>query len=146
LRSRAAPVKPAQAHGPCRSHRGTDLVARGGTGRRRQIPLDSVEQVYSHDFDRLAPLGSSSNLPSGWALAEAGTGANGSYTASSGALTLGDTYSYGEASTERALGTLLDTANIPTIGARFRNRTGAPISWLSIRYAGEQWRRGNDGG
>jgi hypothetical protein len=109
-----------------------------------QISLGSVETVYSQDFDTLAPLGPSSSLPPGWALAEAGTNADSSYTASSGTRTAGDTYSYGEATTERALGTIQDAANVPTIGARFRNDTGAPISWVSIRYTGEQWRRGNE--
>ena len=108
-----------------------------------QVSLGSTETAYTQDFDTLAPLGSSSSLPPGWALAEAGTNADTSYTASSGSNTLGDTYSYGEATTERALGTLLDAANFPMIGARFRNDTGAPISWVSIRYTGEQWRRGN---
>ena len=108
-----------------------------------QISLGSVEGVYSQDFDTLAPLGSSSSLPSGWALAEAGTNADGSYTASSGSRTLGDTYSYGEATTERALGSIRDAANAPMFGARFRNDTGAPISWLSIRNDGEEWHRGN---
>jgi hypothetical protein len=111
-----------------------------------QIPLDSVETPYSQDFDTLAPVGSSSSLPPGWALAEMGTGADSSYTASSGSRTVGDTYSYGEATTERALGTLQDATNVPTIGARFRNDTGAPIWWVSIRYAGEEWRRGNQSG
>jgi Thrombospondin type 3 repeat len=109
-----------------------------------QISLESVETVYSQNFDTLAPLSSSTSLPTGWALAEAGTGADSSYTASSGSRTLGDTYSYGEATTERALGTIQDAANVPTIGARFRNDTGAPISWVSIRYLGEEWRRGNE--
>ena len=111
-----------------------------------QISLGSIETVYTQDFDTLAPLGSSSSLPPGWALAEAGTNADSSYTASSGSNTLGDTYSYGEATTERALGTIRDAANVPMIGGRFRNDTGAAISWLSIRYVGEQWRRGNEFG
>jgi thrombospondin type 3 repeat protein len=109
-----------------------------------QVSLRSVETVYSQDFDTLAPLGSSSSLPLGWALAEAGTGANSSYTASSGSRTLGDTYSYGEATTERALGTLRDAANAPTIGAHFGNDTGGPISWVWISFADEQWRRGKE--
>ena len=108
-----------------------------------QVSLGSTETAYTQDFDTLAPLGSSSSLPPGWALAELGTNANSSYTASSGSNALGDTYSFGDSSTERALGTVRDAANVPTIGARFRNDTGAPISWVSIRYLGEQWRRGN---
>src|SRR3954453_2029642 len=41
-----------------------------------QISLSSGDTAYTQDFDTLAPLGSSSSLPPGWVLSEAGTGAD----------------------------------------------------------------------
>ena len=71
-------------------------------GRQPSTPrsrLGSVETAYAQDFDTLAPLGSSSVLRHGGHIVEAGANAeSSSYTASSGSQTLGDTYSYGEAS------------------------------------------------
>jgi hypothetical protein len=109
-----------------------------------QISLTSLGTPYTQDFDTLAPLGSSNVLPAGWALYESGSGANDSYTADTGTTATGDTYSYGGASTERALGMIADSNVQPMVGAHFRNDTGNPIAGAVISYVVEQWRRGAD--
>jgi predicted extracellular nuclease len=103
----------------------------------------SLGVTYTQNFDSLASTGTSSVLPSGWALSETGTNANTTYTAGTGSGNAGDTYSFGALdSAERAFGTLLSGSLIPTIGAEFINNTGSAISSLSIAYTGEQWRLG----
>jgi hypothetical protein len=81
-------------------------------------------------------------MPPGWRFEESGAGANAEYTADTGTLAAGDTYSYGPATTERALGTLRTDTVGSTIGVSFRNDTGARIRWLNIAFRGEVWRRG----
>ncbi len=98
---------------------------------------------YSENFDTLASSGTSSQLPTGWALLETGTSANQQYTAGTGSNNTGDTYSFGAASsTERALGTLRSGSLVPTIGVSFTNTTGSTITTLNVSYRGEQWRLG----
>ena len=53
---------------------------------------------YLEDFNTLPTSGTSNNsnsLPQGWAFSEAGTGGTLTYTADTGALSTGNTYSYG---------------------------------------------------
>lgn len=107
-----------------------------------QISIGALDQTYTQDFDSLAPLNTGAAMPPGWRFEETGTGANGEYTADSGTLSAGDTYSYGAGTTERALGTLRTDSVGSTIGVSFRNDTGARIRWLNIAYRGEAWRRG----
>src|SRR5215210_1751203 len=108
-----------------------------------QIPLSALNATYTQNFDTLAPLNTSSALPAGWALLETGTGADSSYRADAGFSGGGDTYSYGGATTERALGTFRDASLSSRIGAHFRNDTGTAIGWLTVAYNGENWRRGS---
>ena len=111
-----------------------------------QVSLVTPNVAYTQTFDALANTGTSSTLPTGWALSEAGTGANATYTAGTGSGNSGDTYSFGAAaSTERALGTLRSGSVQPTIGAVFTNSTGKIIKDLVISYKGEQWRIGATG-
>ncbi|MEP6646590.1 MAG: T9SS type A sorting domain-containing protein [Saprospiraceae bacterium] len=108
-----------------------------------QISISSFGTALTEDFNTLAFTGTSSTLPAGWALSEAGTNANTTYTAGTGSLNTGDTWSYGAtSSTERAFGGLRSGTLIPTLGASFTNNAGAIISTLSISYKGEQWRLG----
>ena len=112
-------------------------------GASAQVSIPSVGTPVTQDFDSLASTGSSSTLPTGWALLETGTNPNTSYTAGTGSNNAGDTYSFGAANTtERALGTLLSGSLTPTIGASFTNNTGTTITGLVISYTGEQWRLG----
>ncbi|HYE96801.1 MAG TPA: hypothetical protein VD962_11390 [Rubricoccaceae bacterium] len=102
--------------------------------------------VYVEEFNTLASTGTSSVLPLGWALAEAGTNANTTYTAGTGSSNTGDTYSFGTTgSNERAFGGLQSSSLTPTVGAGFQNQTGYTIQALTIQYTGEQWRLGNTG-
>jgi endonuclease I len=98
------------------------------------------------DFDTLANAGSGSALPDGWYLAESGSNANTSYTASDGSANSGDTYSFGtNASSERALGTVQSGSLVPLIGARLRNDSGQALGEIAVAYTGEQWRLGATG-
>ena len=108
-----------------------------------QVPLAALNTPVTENFDSLANSGTSSALPTGWALSESGTNANTTYSAGTGSSNSGDTYSFGEdLSSERALGTLLSGSLTSTIGAQFSNNTGAEITSLEISYVGEMWRRG----
>jgi hypothetical protein len=99
--------------------------------------------LYSQDFDSLANTGTSSTLPGGWAIAEAGTNANTSYGVSSGTSETGNTYSFGaEGSSERALGGLASASLLPSFGVGFTNALAGSITALQISYFGELWRVG----
>jgi len=101
---------------------------------------------YTQNFDTLASAGTSSTLPTGWVFLETGANANTLYTAGTGSLNTGDTYSFGAAaSAERALGGLLSGSLTPTFGASFINNTGVTITSLLIGYNGEEWRLGTAG-
>ena len=107
------------------------------------IVLNDFVTPYTQDFNSLVNSGTSSSLPSGWALAESGTGANSSYTAGTGSGTTGDTLSLGSSgSLERALGGLQTTSLIPSFGVQFENGTGQDITTLFVGFTGEQWRLG----
>lgn len=63
--------------------------------------------AYTQDFNSLANTGTSSTLPLGWSILEAGANANTTYAAGTGSINTGNTYSFGAAgSTERALAAL----------------------------------------
>ena len=110
---------------------------------KAQISITNIATPYTQDFNTLASTGTSSTLPTGWALFETGSGANTTYTADNGGLNGGNTYSFGTtSSTERAFGSLQSGSVVPTIGASFINNTGVSISSISINYTGEQWRLG----
>ncbi|HNC44515.1 MAG TPA: hypothetical protein PLU80_10130, partial [Acidobacteriota bacterium] len=117
------------------------FVANAGT-----INLTTIGMAYTQNFDTLVNSGTSSTVPTGWDFAEAGASANTTYTAGTGSLATGDTYSFGAAAnTERAFGGLRSGNLIPTIGASFTNTTGVTIGNLAIAYNGEQWRLGTTG-
>lgn len=101
---------------------------------------------YTQNFDSLVNSGTSSTTPTGWELAETGTNANTTYTASVGSSSTGDTFSYGSLSaTDRALGGLQSGSLAPRFGSVYVNNTGATITSLALSYTGEQWRIGNTG-
>jgi thrombospondin type 3 repeat protein len=110
-----------------------------------QAPLTGG--AYTQDFDSLAASDTSTALPPGWELFESGTEADSSYRAGPplGSSALGDTYSFGPSTTDRALGTIRSDFVASTIGAQFRNDTGAPIYWFSLTYQGEKWWHGASG-
>ncbi|HEX6919548.1 MAG TPA: ExeM/NucH family extracellular endonuclease, partial [Actinomycetes bacterium] len=107
------------------------------------VSLTGFGTAYTQDFNTLAATGTSSAVPTGWDFLEAGTNFNSTYTAGTGSLNTGDTYSFGATgSTERAFGGLLSGSLTPTIGAQLTNNTGGQITSLDIAYTGEQWRLG----
>ncbi|TDH18374.1 T9SS type A sorting domain-containing protein [Segetibacter sp. 3557_3] len=111
-----------------------------------QVSLTNLASPYGQDFNTLAATGTSSTLPPGWFIFETGANANDTYVADNGFVNSGNTYSYGTTgSTERALGTLLSGSLTSTIGVGFTNNSIAPITSISVTYAGEQWRLGMAG-
>ena len=109
-------------------------------------PISYTGATYMQDFNTLAISGTSSTLPNGWLLSESGTNANSTYAADGGSSNSGNTYSYGTGTaTERAFGGLRSGSLVPTIGAIFRNNTGAVLSTVVVNYTGEQWRIGAAG-
>jgi len=100
---------------------------------------------HFEDFNTLAATGGSAVIPTGWAIAETGTNADGQYTAGNGSSNSGNTYSFGTGTdVDRALGMQRSGSLIPVIGALLTNNTGATLTSLSITYVGEQWRLGTD--
>jgi len=107
-----------------------NLIVSGGTPNPAPVTI-------TQDFNTLVNSGTSTVLPSGWFIAEAGTGANTTYTAGTGSSTTGDTYSLGSSgSTDRALGGLRTGSLNPTFGASFTNTTGATVNKIDITYTG----------
>jgi hypothetical protein len=101
---------------------------------------------YSQDFNTLDTTSTaSSNLPSGWAIAEKGNAAaDNTYVGSNGNTNSGNTYSLGNVgSTERAIGSLGSGNNRSRFGFWFTNNTGSTIYSATVTYKCEQWRLGD---
>lgn len=106
-----------------------------------QVSLTTMGAAYTQDFNTLASSGTSSVVPTGWAFQE--TGGNTLYSAGTGSVSSGDTYSFGALlAADRAFGTLLSGSVTSTLGVSFTNNTGSTITSLDISYIGEQWRLG----
>src|SRR5262245_25337871 len=86
-------------------------LAASGSASNGSISLSAFDTAYIQTFDTLASTGSAVALTlPGWAIDENGTGAaaDGKYSAGTGSLNTGDTYSFGSSgSADRALGMLL---------------------------------------
>ncbi|MCU0395096.1 MAG: endonuclease [Chitinophagaceae bacterium] len=107
------------------------------------VSITTLNTAYTQDFNTLAVSGTSSTLPVGWLLAEAGTNANNTYAADNGNVISGNSYSYGTGTaTDRAFGGLQSGSLVPTLGVAFTNNTGSNITSLAISYTGEMWRAG----
>ncbi len=118
-------------------------LAAASLSAQAQVQLTAASLNYSQNFDTLASSGTSSSLPTGWALLENNSSVNVSYAAGTGSNNAGNTYSFGKAdSTERALGGLRSGSLVPVIGVSFINLAGRAIESVSIGYIGEQWRLG----
>jgi hypothetical protein len=98
---------------------------------------------FTENFNTLAVSGSnnnSSSIPIPWAFSEAGTGNNVTYAASDGSSATANTYSFGTGTnTDRAFGEITGSLQ-STLGAVWRNNTGAPITGMVVGYTGEEWR------
>jgi hypothetical protein len=105
---------------------------------------------YTQNFNGLANTGTThaaSTLPAGWFFQEVeGTSANGTYRVGNGSANTGDTYSFGSTSTtDRALGSITsNTLKLVAFGAAFTNNTTQYVTNITISFANEQWRRGNN--
>ena len=112
-----------------------------------QVSLTGANPSYSQNFNTLdTGATNSSNLPTGWKIAEAGTSssANGQYRSGIGTSNAGDTYSFGASqNTDRALGSLASNSLRSHFGASFINNTGTTITSVAIGYRAEQWRAGD---
>jgi hypothetical protein len=111
------------------------------------VGLAALGTAYTQNFNtmRSGVSCSSSEIPTGWGFVETGRGASTAYCPNDGSSSWGDTYSYGTTNVaERAFGGLREDGgwNHTTIGASFRNNTGATIRAVAIAYTGEQWRLG----
>lgn len=117
------------------------ILALVASGAEAQVVLSGAP--VSENFDTLASAGSSSTMPTGWAFLE--TGGNGTYTATDGNSTSGDSYSVGAVgSSERAFGSIgSGTVTRVDVGAQLSNQTGSNVGQLTISYVGEQWRLGD---
>lgn len=80
------------------------------TAAHAQLCVFLTGPAYIENFNTLPASGTSNNsnsLPQGWAFSEAGAGGTLTYTADSGSLATGNTYSYGAAgNSDRAFGEL----------------------------------------
>jgi len=113
-----------------------------------QISLPTLNTAYTQNFDGLAITGTASTTLTGslagWSILETGSNANTTYTASTGSVNSGDTYSFGTTnSTDRALGSIASSNLLSRWGAQFKNDTNTTITQLLISYTGEQWRMGD---
>ncbi|MBF2075794.1 MAG: ExeM/NucH family extracellular endonuclease [Synechococcales cyanobacterium C42_A2020_086] len=111
------------------------------------MPAITLSTPYAQSFDSLAltpvgvdlPWNNDSTLP-GWYASRS------VYRVGTGSSNAGALYSFGSAdSAERALGSVA-SGSTGTIfyGARFINDTSAPVTTLTVRYTGEQWRNGGN--
>ncbi len=108
------------------------------------VTISQFNVTLTEDFNTLVSTGTSSVLPAGWSVLETGSAANSTYTAGTGSSATGDTYSFGAAGNpDRALGMLLTSSLVSTIGTVVTNTTGGAITSLTISYTGEQWRLGS---
>ena len=124
------------------------LVMGSALSVRGQAGLPLLNSPYVQLFDSLASAGTTNDvrtLPHGWSFVETGTNANTTYAAGTGSSNTGNTYSFGAAAADRALGGLLSGSLTPIIGAGFVNNTNGTITALEVTYTGEQWRLGATG-
>ena len=125
---------------------GFALAVAAFAGGNAQAAFILTTPVYTQDFDTLASTGTSSILPGGFEIAEAGANANNTYAAGTGSSNTGNTYSFGASgSLERALGGLRSGNLIPTFGIQFTNMLGRTITAFNISFIGEQYRLGTAG-
>ena len=121
-----------------------------------QYSYTTLGSTYSQDFNNLRSSGTSGAITggsfnnvntslNGWYFDETGSGANTRYTGDTGGAFGGDTYSYGTAAVDRALGGLRSSSVAPRFGFYFTNNTGSTITQLIISYTGEQYRLGATG-
>jgi len=121
------------------------VVGLGASGAAAQVSITTLGTPVTQNFDGLLRTGGThSEVPTGWLLLETGANADQKYSASTGGGSTAESYSFGaNNATERAFGSIASGSLEATIGARFTNNGGAPITSLALAYAGEWWRAGD---
>lgn len=114
---------------------------------KSQISIQNYQLPYYQNFNTLANTGIyNSSLPAGWSFLESGSNGNIYYSPNNGTNFSSNTYSFGSVgSTERALGSIMNSNVASKYGARFINNTGGTITQFTIEYTGEQWNLGSAG-
>ncbi|MEX0967089.1 MAG: Calx-beta domain-containing protein [Bacteroidia bacterium] len=118
------------------------------TEAQAQVMINSLNTPHTQGFNSLANSGTSSSLPTGWAITESGSSsaADGSYEADNGSSGGENIYSYGmTGNSERALGSLASNTLDPYYGVEFSNNTGAAINSIEISFTIELWKIGSTG-
>lgn len=112
-----------------------------------QVSVTSSGFIYQQDFNSLAASGTNNNwtnnstLPGWYATAEI-TGDYTTYRAGTGSSSTTGLYSFGDAPSDRALGSLNQNASgTIAFGILLENNSGVTLRTLSITYHAEQWRR-----
>jgi len=122
-----------------------------------QAQFSLTSSNYTQNFDGLGLTSSSAltggslgllnaNL-NGWYFYETNATAKNIITVGTGSSGTGDTYNVGtnNTSTDRSIGSLQSSGEVPRFGFWFQNDTGATITGLSLSYRGETWRIGATG-
>lgn len=108
------------------------------------IAITIAGDTYNQNFNfpDLARSGSSTVLPTGWAISTPTYSADTGSSSSGGARSYGSTIALFNARDDRALGSLTSDA-VPTVlfGAEFQNTSSRDFTSLTISYTGEQWRQ-----
>jgi hypothetical protein len=116
------------------------LLCVGQTFAQLRAPLTGG--YYQQSFDTLAIAGNNeTDLPLGFSIVETGPSGDGAYSASTGSLGSGNTYSFGTGD-DRALGEVTSASVQSIFGVSFVNNTGYDLRRFSVGFTGEQWRLG----
>lgn len=116
---------------------------------KAQVVYQSLEDVYTQNFDSLPSTGTSytwsdNSTIAGWYAANTGSVSFNPAGVTTGATTNGNLYSFGSSgASDRALGSIGSGSNNAGgfyYGAKFVNDTGLTINAITISYVGEQWR------
>jgi hypothetical protein len=132
----------------------------------QSVSYSGIGSVYTQSFDGLPETGSVTNLSkttptaiqgelgstgvNGWyMLSDQGTGANTEFQAQNGSQSGSagrGIVSFGTTgSSDRALGILSTSADIPTFGAYIQNNTASTLSQFMLSFTSEEWRAGDVG-
>lgn len=119
------------------------------------IVYDTPSSVYQQNFNSLpsTPLGSTATWANdstlvGWHGFTGASGTAGSvfilpYNGGSGTF-IGGLHSLGTTAADRALGTTTALATNLAMAVSFTNNAGISLDNFTVKYDGEQWRRGNN--
>ena len=110
-----------------------------------QVSVDSIDFIYTQNFNNLASSGISNTWTNnitleGWYASNAVSGEYYTYRAVTGTST--GLYSFGTEASDRALGSLNQNASGDmAYGLLLTNNSGDTIKSVTITFAAEQWRR-----